>query len=253
MRYVRFEQNGQTNYGKLEGNEVLGLDKEPWFGGTENGTAYAQESVKLLAPCSPAKVIATAINYPGSTGLPDGAKEPLVFLKPSTSVIGPGDTIRSPFNDVPVWGESELGIVIGKRLSKATAEEANEGIFGYTIGNDVSCENIYGWDHHLARSKAADTFCALGPWIETAFSPENKEIRGYHNDILLRKGYATDRLMAEPNLLVWISKWMTLEPGDVILTGAPNRVRDRIYLKTGDTFTCVIDGLGELKNDFIQD
>lgn len=251
MRIVRFEFDANIFYGELENDSIIQWSKAPWLGGTKQKREFSLTSVKLLAPCTPGKIIATAINYPGSSGLPKGAQEPLVFLKPASSLIGPGDTIVSPFDDVPVWGESELAIVIGKRLSKATESEVMDGIFGYTIGNDVSAENVHGWDHHLARSKAADTFCVIGPWIDTNFTPQNKKITGYHNDVLLRQGIATDRLMAEPALLVWLSKWMTLEPGDVILTGAPNRVRDRIYLKSGDTFTCVIEGLGELKNDFV--
>jgi 2-keto-4-pentenoate hydratase/2-oxohepta-3-ene-1,7-dioic acid hydratase in catechol pathway len=251
MKIVRFDNQGKIQYGELKETKIVVWSDAPWLGGTKTQEELSIEQVTLLAPCTPGKVIATAINYPGSTGLPQGAEEPLVFLKPASSVIGPGNTIVSPFEDISVWGESELAIVIGKKLHRANAEEVMDGIFGYTIGNDVSCENIHGWDHHLARSKAADTFCVLGPWIDTDFNPENKKIRGFHNDVLLREGMATDRLMAEPGLLVWLSKWMTLEPGDVILTGAPNRVRDRIYLKTGDIFTCVIEGLGELKNDFL--
>jgi 2-keto-4-pentenoate hydratase/2-oxohepta-3-ene-1,7-dioic acid hydratase in catechol pathway len=251
MRIVRFNFGGNIFYGELNSETITQWSDAPWLGGTKQTVEFNLTSVKLLAPCTPRKIIATAINYEGSTGLPEGAKEPLVFLKPSTSVIGPGDTIVSPFNDVPVWGESELAIVIGKKLCKASKEEAIGGIFGFTIGNDVSAENLYGWDHHLARSKAADTFCALGPWIDTDYKPESKKIRGFHNGVLLREGDPTQRLIAEPELLVWLSKWMTLEPGDVILTGAPNRVRDREYLKTGDTFTCAIEGLGELTNDFL--
>jgi len=123
-------------------------------------------------------------------------------------------------------------------------------IYGYTIGNDVSSENIGGRDHHLARSKAADTFCVLGPWIDTEFSPNKQIIRGYHNSSLLREGRLNDRMWQEEKIIKWLSTWITLEPGDVILTGAPSRTRDREYLKNGDNFTCVIEGLGELKNSF---
>ena len=165
-------------------------------------------------------------------------------------MIGPYQTIISPFKDTPVWGESELAIVIGKRLSKATVSEASKAIFGYTIGNDVSCENVHGWDHHLARSKGADTFCVLGPWIDTEYNPEGKYIRGYHNETLIRDGYCQERIWKEPELLVWLSSWMTLELGDIVLTGAPSRVIDRIYFKDDDTFTCEIEGLGKLLNPF---
>lgn len=250
MRIVRFLFSGKSHYGELEANQVRVWCGAPWLGGHAVDQVIALGSIQLLAPCLPSKVIATAINYPGATGLTEFTREPLVFLKPSTSVIGPGDFIISPFNDVPVWGETELAVVIGKRLCRANFEEAKNAIFGYTIGNDVSCENIQKWDHHLARSKGADTFCVLGPWIDTGYVPDHKRICGYHNGELLRDGYVDERLWKEPDLLVWLSSWMTLEPGDVILTGAPTRVRERIYFSKGDRFTCSIEGLGELSNTY---
>ena len=97
-----------------------------------------------------------------------------------------------------------------------------------------------------------DTFCVLGPWIDTGFKPDRQKIKGFHNGILLREGYINDRLFREPELLVWLSKWITLEPGDVVLTGAPTRVRDREYFSDGDNFKCEIDGLGAIDNNFLD-
>lgn len=252
MRVVRFVHNDQECYGSVDGNNILLWSDAPWKGGEKRDVVVDVESVRLCAPCKPGKVIATAINFPGATGLTEKNNEPLVFVKPSTSIIGDGDTIISPFNDADVWGECELGIVIGKPLKNATVEEAIQAVYGYTVANDVSCNNILDWDHHLARSKGADTFCVLGPWIDTEFEPKGKCIRGYHNDILLRKGYCHERLWHEPDLLVWLSSWITLEVGDVILTGAPSRVRSRLYLESGDHFTCHIDGLGKISNPFVK-
>jgi 2-keto-4-pentenoate hydratase/2-oxohepta-3-ene-1,7-dioic acid hydratase in catechol pathway len=252
MRFVRFQHSQGIHYGLLKDKKVQIWTRAPWSDGKPLDDIISVNDIELLPPCQPGKVVATAINYPGATGLTEKTNEPLVFIKPSSSVIGPEKTIISPFIDAPVWGECELGIVIGKKLSKATVEEASTAIFGYTIGNDVSCENVFGWDHHLARSKGADTFCVLGPWIDTDFDPNGKYISGYHNDNLLREGYCEQRLWKEPELLVWLSSWMTLEPGDVILTGAPTRVCERIYFKDGDRFTCIIEGLGELSNPFEQ-
>lgn len=250
MKVVRVQTDAGIRYGTLEGDRIELWTGAPWTGGVATDTTVLVDNSRLLAPCQPGKVLGMAINFPGATGLATNAKEPLVFLKSTSVVIGPGDTIVSPFNDVRVWGECELGIVIGKRLTRCSREEAVAGVFGYVVGNDVSAENIQDWDHHLPRSKAADTFCSLGPWIDTEFDPRGKLIRGYHNNILIREAYADQRLWAEPELLVWLSGWMTLEPGDVILTGAPARLMDRLYLSTGDSYTCVIDGLGELKNNF---
>ena len=250
MKLIRFLYSKKAYYGDLEDGEVTLWSNAPWLGGHRSTEKLLFKDVKLLAPCQPGKVVATAINYPGATGLNKGANEPLFFIKPSSSVIGPGQSIISPFSDVLVWGECELGVVIGKRLQRANIREVEDGILGYTIGNDVSAENIQGWDHHLARSKGVDTFCPLGPWIDTGFNPQDKIISGYHNTELMRKGCLSERLCKEPDLLVWLSSWMTLEPGDVVLTGAPTRVRERVYFKDGDCFTCRIEGLGELSNPF---
>jgi len=250
MKFIRFRFLKNEYYGLLHNQQVRVYSDAPWSDGKPLDQLVPINDAVLLSPCQPGKVIATAINYPGITELTEKTNEPLVFIKPSSSVIGPDETIVSPFNDALVWGECELGIVIGNKLSKATTEEAKSAIFGYTIGNDVSCENVFERDHHLARSKGADTFCVLGPIIDTSFDPVGKHIVGYHNNTLIREGYCEQRLFKEPELLVWLSSWMTLEPGDVVLTGAPSRVRDRIYFKEGDRFISCIEGLGKLSNPF---
>lgn len=250
MKLVRVKHEDVIHYGTLEDDVINLLSAAPWESGFLTNIQVPISEARLLAPCTPSKVVGLAINFPGATGLDPKAKEPLVFLKHSQSVIGPGDRIISPFGDMPVWGECEIGIVIGKKISKCSVEEAKNSVFGYVIGNDVSAENILNWDHHLPRSKSADTFCPLGPWIETDFNPAGKRIRGYHNGVLIRDGYADARLWAEPELLVMLSRWMTLEPGDVVLTGAPCRVIDRLYFKSGDVYRCEVDGLGCLENSF---
>jgi len=250
MRIVRFEFKDAIYIGELVGDTIFELSQFPWNGGTKTSEEFSLDSVKLLAPCEPKKIIATAINYPGATGLKEKQDEPLVFLKPSSSVIGPNDRIISPFKNLEIWGECELAVVIGKTIKNASYQEAKDAIFGYSIGNDVSANNILDWDHHLARSKGMDTFCVIGPWIDTEFCPENQKITGFHNKTLMREGVVGKRLSQEPDLLVKLSKWMTLEAGDVILTGAPSRVIDRIYFSEGDSFTCKIEGLGEITNHF---
>ena len=251
MKFIRFEYSQIFYYGLLSKQKIQVYSDAPWNNGKPLEQFISIDDVKILSPCQPGKVIATAINYPGATGLTERMDEPLVFIKPSSSVIGPNEKIISPFKDTPVWGEPELAVVIGKRLSKANATEAQDAILGYTIANDVSCENVNEWDHHLARSKGADTFCVLGPWIDTEYNPDGKQVRGYHNNVLIRDGFCQERLWKEPELLVWLSSWMTLEPGDVLLTGTPSRVIDRVYFKKNDIFTCEIEGLGKLSNSFI--
>ena len=248
MRVVRIIHNKIISWARLDRNRLLLFDKEPWLGANLTGEIITFEEKNIMAPCIPGKIIGVAVNYPGITGLNSDIDEPLVFLKSMNTIIGPNSSIINPFNESSIWGECELAVVIGKTLNKASAEEAKTAIFGYTIANDVTVENTGGRDHHLARSKAADTLCPVGPWIDTEFQPKEHEIEGWHNNTLLRQGKLSDRLYREPELLVWLSSWIRLEPGDLVLTGAPARVRDRIYLEEGDTFTCRIEGLGELKN-----
>jgi len=240
MKIVRYLDRGAPAWGSTIEGAVFQLSRDPldqFSIGPQVGTL---ESVRLLAPCRPGKIIALGINFPRATGLTATMTEPLVFLKPGTSVCGPYDDIVSPFPDTRVWGECELAVVIGK----------NGRIFGYTAANDVSADNIEGWDHHLARSKAADTFCPLGPWIDTNYSPANRSIEGLQNGELIRRGNSDDRLWQDDRAVAWLSGWMTLEPWDVVLTGAPTRVVPRRYLSEGDLFVVRIDGLGELRNRF---
>jgi 2-keto-4-pentenoate hydratase/2-oxohepta-3-ene-1,7-dioic acid hydratase in catechol pathway len=250
MKYGRGHRGQEVAYGCIRGGEFSLLDGAPWNNARETGKSWPVAEVQWLAPCEPAKIVGVAINYFGATGeLPD-MTEPLVFLKPAAAVIGPGAPITCGFGDIKVWGESELAIIIGRRLTKASADEARRAIFGYTIANDVTADNIHGWDHHLARAKGADTFCPIGPFIETDFRPESAMIRGFHNGVLLREGRGDERHWNDVELLQAISAWMTLDPGDVLLTGTPKRVRGRQYLEDGDIYTCTIDSLGELANPF---
>jgi 2-keto-4-pentenoate hydratase/2-oxohepta-3-ene-1,7-dioic acid hydratase in catechol pathway len=252
MRLVRFQtRNGISEFAWVDGEQLFRAISNP-LEGKEVGEFIANlPEVKLLAPCIPGKVIALGINYAGATGYTSDIKEPLIFLKSGTSVCGPGDDIVCPFRGVRVWGEPELAIVISRRLRQATSlEEARLAIFGYTLANDVSADNIAGRDHHLARSKSADTFCPLGPWVDTDYNPSGRIISGYQNGELIRQGNTDDRIWKEVEAIYWLSQWMTLEPWDVILTGTPPRVRPRRYLANGDIYTVEIEGLGMLSNRF---
>ncbi|MFI1185740.1 fumarylacetoacetate hydrolase family protein [Streptomyces californicus] len=206
----------------------------------------------LIAPCRPGKVIGAAINYLGSTDRYDGISEPVVFLKAATSIVGPGDPVISPYaQDTRVWGEAELTAVIGRRLSNATTEEVADAILGWTIGNDVTATNVDGRDHHLARSKSADTFCPLGPYIDTEFTPENRRISGYLNDRLVTTGLTGDFYWGPFRLIAEVSHWFTLEPFDVVLTGHPPLVGDLPVMTDGDVYRAHIDGFElDLVNPF---
>ena len=144
-----------------------------------------------------------------------------------------------------------MGIIVGKHLHRASISEAKEAIFGYVCANDVTAENIDARDHHLARSKAADTFCPIGPWIDTDFIPGKAAIEAYQDKRLIRKGTLDKRIWKDEETLRWLSQWMTLDAGDLILTGTPPRVAEKVYLNDGNTFEVKIEGLGCLKNRFV--
>ena len=255
MKIVRYAATASAapQWGSVVDGRVHPLSADPLSNGRPQEPSEPIDKVHLFAPCQPAKVMALAVNYEGSTGWTEGMKEPLVFLKANTSVCGPRDEIRSPFGTTNVWGEAELAIVIGRRLRGASDAEAKVAIFGYTAANDVSADNFEGWDHHLARSKAADTFCPLGPWIDTEYDPKNRAVEAWQRGELIRRGNTDQRLWSDVHTVALLSRWMTLEPWDVILTGTPPRVVPRRYLKEGEEFVVRIEGLGELKNVFLRD
>lgn len=257
MKLVRFSDPAgsdpaapQPSWGVLQDDKVYRWQGDPLVGGQAGELVGTLGEVSLLAPCQPGKVVALAVNYPGATGQTSEMTEPLVFLKATTSVCGPGDDVVSPFPGVDVWAESELAIVVGRRLCRAGEAEVLSAVLGYTAGNDVSAKNVDGRDHHLARSKSADTFCPLGPWIDTDYSPADRLIETWHNGELVRQGNSDDRIWSCARALSKISGWMTLEPWDVVLTGTPPRRVPRRFLRHGDEIVVRIAGLGELRNRF---
>lgn len=199
----------------------------------------------LLTPCKPTKIVCFAINYEGITGFKNKMSEPLVFLKSSNTLCLNKSLVNLPFN-TNAWGEAEIGVVIKKEAKNIKTDDSKKHILGYIIGNDISCSNIDNRDHHLARSKSADGFCPISNYINLNYDPSSKNIRSFHNDILLREGNSDHMFWSIDKLISWLSSWMTLYPEDIILTGSPGRVRDRLYLKKGDSFSCKVDGFSEL-------
>jgi 2-keto-4-pentenoate hydratase/2-oxohepta-3-ene-1,7-dioic acid hydratase in catechol pathway len=192
-------------------------------------------------------VICVADNFPKAAGT---SAAPLVFLKDARGARGDGDVVRLPPSGDRYWGEPELGFVIGKRAYRVARERAGAFIDHYLIVNDVTREGPAGHDHHLMYSKAFDGSLVLGREAGRDFAAAKATARGYHNGVLLREGVLSARLLDDPTLVSWLSSWCVLEPGDIIVTGAPNRIRDRQYLAEGDEFVCEIDGIGTLTNRF---
>ncbi len=247
MRLVRFEAKGRTLWGALQDDVVTGL------GGTNvpDFTAPAENhrlaDVRLLAPCSPTKVVAVGLNYRDHArelGL-EVPEEPILFLKPPTGVIGPGDAIIYPAMSGRVDYEAELGIVIKDRVARIAPKEAWEHILGYTCANDVTARDLQKKDGQWTRAKGFDTFCPLGPWIETDLEPADLLVESYLNGVRRQSSRTSEFIFGIERLVSFISHVMTLEPGDLIMTGTPPGIGP---MQPGDVVEVRIEGIGSLKN-----
>lgn len=254
MKLIRYnKKNSQAIYGWLEDEIIYEIEGDILTQATKGKRIARLQDAELLAPCIPTKIIAIAINYPGIGGYSPTMQEPLVFLKPGSSACGVNEKVFNPFNDLPWWGESELAVVMKQKITKKISEsEAKNYILGFTIGNDVTVENIEHRDHHLARSKCANNFCPMGPWIDTEFDASNCLIEAIQNGEVIRRAYSSQQVWKWEKIISWLSGWMTLEPWDVILTGNPPDTVGMRFLNHGDCYTAKVHGLGELTNYFYQ-
>ena len=255
VRIVRFASPLGMSFGVLDGDgQVAQIEGHPFGQISFTGQRYAQADVRLLSPILPSKLVCVGKNYAEhvremNTG--DAPKEPLLFLKPSTSVIGPGDAIRIPPGSTNVHHEVELAVVIGARGARhVTPEQAATSIFGYTVANDVTERDMQKSDGQWTRAKGFDSFCPLGPWIETDLAglgkdPADLEVTCTVDGELRQKGRTSQLLFDVPTLVSYISGIMTLLPGDVVLTGTPAGVGP---IRPGQTVECAIEGLGALTN-----
>jgi 2-keto-4-pentenoate hydratase/2-oxohepta-3-ene-1,7-dioic acid hydratase in catechol pathway len=243
------------SFGVLDGDgQVAQIEGHPFGRISFTGARHAQADVRLLSPILPSKVVCVGKNYAAhiaemNTG--DAPKEPLLFLKPSTAVIGPGDAIRIPPGSTNVHHEAELAVVIGARGARhVTPEQATASIFGYTIGNDVTERDMQKSDGQWTRAKGFDSFCPIGPWIETdlpglGLDPADLEVACTVDDEPRQKGRTSQLNFDVPTLISYISQVMTLLPGDVVLTGTPSGVGP---IRPGQRVDVTIEGLGTLSN-----
>ncbi len=247
MHYVRFTHRGKPRYGCVKGGAIYPLRTAPWTGRMTKGPRQKIPSSGLLAPAHPSKIVAVGLNYNDHArelGMPH-PKEPVIFMKPPSAVIGPGDTILLPAQSRRVDYEGELAIVIKKTTRNVTPAQSSRHIFGYTCMNDVTARDLQKKDVQWTRAKSFDTFCPLGPVIATGIDPATLSIRTYVNDVLCQDS-STARMIYPPAVLVsYISRIMTLYPGDIIATGTPAGIGP---LDHGDTVRVVIEHIGELKN-----
>lgn len=247
MRFVRFHSAGETLHGALEEGEIRVYDSDPIRGGKPTERRVHLSNVKLLAPVEPSKLICIGMNYAAHAAeiAQDVPDEPLMFFKPTSSIIGPEDSIVLPWQSDQVELEVELAIVIGKLAKNVSIAQAKEHIFGFTIANDVTARDLQFSDLQWARSKGFDTFCPLGPWVETDFDPASKHVQSRVNGEVRQQSITNDMIVDVYKIVSYVSENLTLFPSDVILTGSPAGISK---ISKGDLVECEIEGIGVLRN-----
>lgn len=249
MKIARFSHRDSIRYGILDDGEFVVLDGDPMFAGFDTtGERVAVADAVLLAPVIPrSKVVCVGKNYREHAAEMGGEApaEPLLFLKPNTAVIGPSDTIVRPPQSERTDFEGELAVVIGSIAKDVAVERAHEVVFGYTVANDVTARDLQRSDGQWARAKGFDTFCPLGPVIETEFDPTSGAIRSRLNGEVRQSADLSDMVHSVADIIAYASAAFTLLPGDVLLTGTPAGVGP---FSAGDTLEVEIDGIGILRN-----
>lgn len=247
MKVVRFKKDKFISYGFVEKDIVLEVSGSPYEDHYVTGREFSLKEIELLAPVEPSKVIAVGLNYK------DHAKElkmpipeePVLFLKPPSSIIGPYKTIKLPEQSKRVDYEAELAFVVSKEAKDVPLEKAEDYIFGFTCANDVTARDLQEKDIQWSRAKSFDTFCPIGPWIKTSINPSTLGIKLYLDNDRKQSSNTSQMIFSTSRLLSFISTVMTLKPGDVILTGTPPGVGP---LNSAKTVTVEIEALGKLEN-----
>jgi 2-keto-4-pentenoate hydratase/2-oxohepta-3-ene-1,7-dioic acid hydratase in catechol pathway len=248
MRIARFSTADGVSFGAVEGDTVAAIDAHPFGELRFSGRRLPMADVRLVAPILPSKVVAIGKNYAGHVREMGGEApaEPVIFMKPSTAVIGPREPIAYPqkLSD-RVDYEGELAIVIGRLCRDVPVERTAEVVLGYTCANDVTARDLQRRDGQWTRSKSFDTFCPLGPWIETEADPADLAITTTVNGQVRQDSRTSLLLHNVPTLISYVSQVMTLLPGDVILTGTPAGIGP---LEVDDEVEVTIESIGTLTN-----
>ena len=260
-RHVRFTMDAKSlpttpdgdpavKYGIVDGGSVF--ETAEAFSDDRSGASFPLAEVRLLPPCWPTKIVCVGRNYA------DHAKElgneppaePIIFLKPPSSLLGHGEPIQYPAISELVSYEGELGVVIGKKARHVTREEAAGVIFGYTCVNDVTARDLQRKDSLWTRAKGFDTFCPVGPWIvpRDELSLDDVRIRTYVDDKKVQDAPVTDMLFSVNDIIAFVTEFMTLEPGDLIAMGTPPGVGP---LEAGSEVQVLLEGVGTLENKVV--
>ncbi|OZD09173.1 2-hydroxyhepta-2,4-diene-1,7-dioate isomerase [Rhodococcus sp. 06-235-1A] len=251
MRLGRIASPDGVAFVSIEGEGDARTAKEiaehPFGTPTFTGRSWPLADVRLLAPILASKVIAIGKNYAAHAAEMGGEapKDPVIFIKPNTSIVGPGAAIVLPPSSNEVHYEGELAIVIGRPCKDVPASKAYEVVLGYTVANDVSARDHQKADGQWTRAKGHDTFCPLGPWIETSLDPSDLEIKTEVDGVVKQQSRTSLLLHDIPKIIEWVSAVMTLLPGDVILTGTPEGVGP---ISDGDSVSITVEGIGTLTN-----
>lgn len=250
MKFLRFQYNNKTRYGFIEDNRIIEVSAEDYLSDNHKGLRKCPVNVKILPPVNPSKIICVGLNYKDHAdelGM-EIPEEPIIFLKPPSSIIGDGEFIIYPNMSREVDYEVELAAVISKEAKNVGREDAEDFIAGYTILNDVTARDLQRKDGQWTRAKSFDTFCPIGPWIETDINPHELEISLHLNGELRQYSNTQNMIFDVYELVEFVSNIMTLEKGDIIATGTPPGVGS---MKPGDEIEASIEGIGTLKNKVI--
>ncbi len=247
MKIARVRTAGEAVWGIVDGERVYRLEGSPWENPRRGAPLGELATVQLLAPCEPTKVVCIGLNYrahAAETGQ-EVPPEPLMFLKPPTAVVGPGaDVVWAPGSQ-RIDYEAELAVVFKRRAKHVPRGAYKDYVLGYTCANDVSARDFQRGDGQWARAKGSDTFCPLGPWIETELDPGNLRISGKLNGEVRQDSSTSDLAFDIDFLISHLTKYFTMEPGDVLITGTPAGIGE---MNPGDEYEVTIEGIGSLKN-----
>lgn len=248
MRYCRLVIADTPRWGRIQGDLVTLLDGPPWLDPHPLGGAVPLASARLLPPCEPTKIVCVGLNYRAHAAemgkpLPE---EPLLFLKAPSALLAPGDAVLLPPSSQQVEHEGELALVIGRTARRVTPHEALGHVFAYTCLDDVTARDIQRREKVYARAKGFDTFCPVGPWLETDVpDPQHLEVELRVNGQVRQRGSTADMIFSVAEIVAFVSEIMTLNPGDLISTGTPPGVGP---LADGDTVEVAITGIGTLRH-----
>ena len=247
-RYVRYEQAGDISWGELDGTTIRQLSEAPYLGGVRTGRTTTESAVTMKAPVDPTLVFMTAFNFRSHiSGEP--AEYPGLFVVPASSIIGPGENIVRPAESQNLHYEAEMVVVIGKQAINVSPEEAPDYIFGVSAGNDVSERAWQGGDIQWVRAKGSRTFNAVGPALVAGLDYTSLQIEGRLNGEVVQGENSADLIFNMHHMVSYISRYFTLEPGDLIWSGTMGSTQ---RMEPGDVYEVEIEGVGILRNQVVQ-